>query len=208
MHRSGREEVKVGDKCLVVLVQQSSALVSELLSPPWFTSKRLVQNTSPARKLGILELQSHSWPSEKPPSLTLRSSARESDASRPKSYKSATGLELLESRAVMQSFGNHRLRCSKTRLAVPVVPPISLALKNAMCRLSERENISLARRFQQQVLDILLTIKIENTVWWWWFPVSSELSVPHTIFSQSLTWIFLTAGQACSFFFNQQNHEE
>lgn len=121
--------------------------------------------TSP--KLGILELQSHSWPSEKPPSLTLRSSARESDASRPKSYKSATGLELLESRAVMQSFGNHRLRCSKTRLAVPVVPPISLALKNAMCRLSERENISLARRFQQQVLDILMAIKIENTVWWW-----------------------------------------
>lgn len=56
-------------------------------------------------------------------------------------------LEVLESWAVMQSPGNHR---SNTCLAVPVVPSIARALQNAMCTLSERESISLARRLQQK----------------------------------------------------------
>lgn len=55
-------------------------------------------------ELGILELQSHSWPSAKPPTLLLGSSVKE-----PKRWKAATGLELLESWVMMQCFGNHQL---------------------------------------------------------------------------------------------------
>lgn len=187
MHRFGRKEGKMGDKCLLVLVQQEFSASVRDAEPFLIHLRQASSKHLNSPELEILELQSHSWPSEKPPTLTLRSSARESHASRPKSYESATGLEVLESRAMMQSFGNHRLCCSKSCLAVPVVPSIPLALKNAMCRLSERENISLARSLQQQVLNILLALKIENTLWWWRCPVPSDLSVPHVMFSQSLT---------------------
>lgn len=47
---------------------------------------------------------------------------------------------------------------------MPVVPSISLASKDATRGLRERENISLAKTLQQQVLVILLAIKRENTV--------------------------------------------
>jgi len=48
---------------------------------------------------------------------------------------------------------------------VPVVPSVSLALKNAMHRLSERENTSLAKSLLQQVLDILLATKNRKRSW-------------------------------------------
>lgn len=127
-----------------------------------FTSNKPVQNTLPAWCWRFL--QPHSWPSAKTPTLLLGSSIEESDASRPKRWKPATGLELLERRAVMQSFGNHQLRCSYARTAVPVVPFISLDFTGATCRLGERKNISLPETLEQQDLDILLAIKPENTV--------------------------------------------
>lgn len=114
MHKSGRKEGEIGDKFSVALLQQEFSTSVRATEPSLIHLKQDSSKHLSSPELGILELQSHSWPWANPPTLTLRSSGRESDASRPESSEPATGLELLESRAVMQSFGNHRVCCSNT----------------------------------------------------------------------------------------------
>lgn len=96
----------------MVLVQQESTTGVRAAKPCLIHFKQTSSKHLTSPELGILEPQSHSWPSAKPPTLLLGSSVKESDASRPERWKPATGLELLESRAMMQCFGNCWLCCS------------------------------------------------------------------------------------------------
>lgn len=110
MHRSGRKEGEMGDKSSVVLLQQEFSPSVRTTEPFLIHLKQASSEHLTGPELGILELQSHSWPSANPPPLALRSSARESAASRAES----SGAGAAGEPGVMQSFGNHRPRCGNT----------------------------------------------------------------------------------------------
>lgn len=136
------------DKSSVVLLQQELCAGVRATEPFLIHLKQASSKHLP-RSWGS-ELQPHSWPSLTPPTLPRGAApGKESHACRPR----APGLPRCWS-CWKAGLGRNPLAiigCGAATLACPCLLLPSLWRVNAMCRLSERENISLARRLQQQL---------------------------------------------------------